>query len=447
MAIEIPGPINVGVGISTITPPVGVELCGYGVYLKRQSRGVHDDLYSKTIVVEGKDKNRIALISIDLIGLSKDTVRKCKIHISKNTGIDWDNILITCTHTHSGPATAFLRGWGEVDEKYVKELPAKISESVVIACNSLEPAHIGFARGEVDFVSFNRLEKNGPIDPTVGVMGVYSYADQPLSILFNFACHAVTIDRRTPAGNLISRDWPGYTADMIKSESGAEGIFLQGTAGDIDPVVAWHNFEFEGAVLTGNVLSMRVMDVVKNMRISEVQRVILKKKIVHLPLDILSEEKIDSITENEKKNHNWDENWVRFYEEWSKSMKEKLRTKSYKKTSKGEIAALRLDSKDSEGIILFLPGEVFVRLGLEIKKNSPFKNIFIAGYYDKYQGYIPDRFDFGYAEKAATLEEGDTSPLRGYAATVVPRIIDTFPYKKNVGEILTEEAENLVNKI
>jgi hypothetical protein len=31
----------------TITPPLGVELAGYGVYLKRGATEVHDDLFAR----------------------------------------------------------------------------------------------------------------------------------------------------------------------------------------------------------------------------------------------------------------------------------------------------------------------------------------------------------------------------------------------------------------
>lgn len=418
--------------MSIITPPIGVELCGYGVYLRRNSTGIHDDIYSKALIIEGKDRNRIAIISNELVGLSEEVIEKSKDLISRKIDIDKKNILFTCTHTHSGPAITFMRGWGKMDAEYLKKLPDEISNSAIEACKNLKPARIGFGKGEVSIVSFNRVEKDGPTDSSVGVIKIDNLSGDPLVILFNFACHPVSIDYRTPAGTLISRDWPGYTIDMISSELRTNSIFLQGTTGDIDPVVAWHNFQFKGAALTGHIIGSKVIEIIKEIKTSKIERISLKKKDIELPLRFLTEEEIDSITRNEKQKNKQDKNWGRFYDDWNRSMKEKLRAKPCSNMLKSEIALLKIYGEGGEGAIIFLPGEVFVRLGLSIKENSPFNNTFVAGYYGRYIGYIPDKFDF---------ERG------GYATTLVPRIADFFPYEKNVGETLVQEVKNLWQEV
>jgi hypothetical protein len=424
----ISGPISIGTGMSVITPPIGVELCGYGVYLRRNSTGIHDDLCSKALIIEGKDRNRIAIISNELVGLSEEVIERSKDLISTKIDIDKNNILVTCTHTHSGPATTFMRGWGKMDAEYLKKLPDEISNSAVKACENLKPAQIGFGKGKVSVVSFNRVEKDGPTDSSVGVIKIDNPSGDPLAILFNFACHPVSIDNRTPAGTLISRDWPGHAIDMISSELRTNSIFLQGTTGDIDPVVAWHNFQFEGAALTGHIIGSKTIEIIKEIKTSKIKQVSLKKKDIELPLRFLTEEEVDSITQNEKQKNKQDKNWVWFYDDWNRSMKEKLRAKPCSNMLKSEIALLKIEVEGGEGAIIFLPGEVFVRLGLSIKKNSPFGNTFIAGYYGRYIGYIPDKFNF---------------EREGYAATLVPRIVDFFPYEKNVGETLVQEVKNL----
>ena len=113
-------------------------------------------------------------------------------------------------------------------------------------------------------------------------------------------------------------------------------------------------------------------------------------------------------------------------------MKGKLRTGSYEDMALIEIALLRVDTEKEKGVLVFLPGEIFVRLGLKIRNNFRLDNILIVGHYDKRIGYVPDEFDF---------ERG------GYAATQVPRINGVFPFEKNVGEILVAETLQLIEDL
>jgi hypothetical protein len=47
--------------------------------------------------------------------------------------------------------------------------------------------------------------------------------------------------------------------------------------------------------------------------------------------------------------------------------------------------------------VVGVPGEFFTRLGVEIKRRSPFRNTFVAGVANDYLGYIPDSeaYDLG----------------------------------------------------
>jgi hypothetical protein len=53
-----------------ITPPLGVELAGYGVYLGRRATEVHDDLFARALALEDDEGERVLLLSLDLLGLS-----------------------------------------------------------------------------------------------------------------------------------------------------------------------------------------------------------------------------------------------------------------------------------------------------------------------------------------------------------------------------------------
>ena len=52
-----------GYGLCELTPPLGVELAGYGYYLKREAREVLDPLYARAVMLEA-DGVRISIQEI-----------------------------------------------------------------------------------------------------------------------------------------------------------------------------------------------------------------------------------------------------------------------------------------------------------------------------------------------------------------------------------------------
>jgi hypothetical protein len=49
-----------GFAKTPITPPLGTELAGYGVYLERRASEVHDDLFARTLALEDDAGERAA---------------------------------------------------------------------------------------------------------------------------------------------------------------------------------------------------------------------------------------------------------------------------------------------------------------------------------------------------------------------------------------------------
>src|SRR5437667_1376017 len=84
-----------------ITPPGSVFLAGYP-HVRRYSSGVHDPLLSCALYLRSGDTQAMVIAS-DIIYLSKTSVARCRERISEQTGVPAGNILISVTHTHSGP--------------------------------------------------------------------------------------------------------------------------------------------------------------------------------------------------------------------------------------------------------------------------------------------------------------------------------------------------------
>jgi Neutral/alkaline non-lysosomal ceramidase, N-terminal len=93
-----------------ITPPLGVELAGYGVYLERRATEVHDDLFARGLVLEDDAGERVLLLSLDLVGLSWELSEAIAAQAADAAGLDVERVLVSSTHTHSGPAPLPMEG-------------------------------------------------------------------------------------------------------------------------------------------------------------------------------------------------------------------------------------------------------------------------------------------------------------------------------------------------
>src|SRR5687768_327671 len=92
--------LRIGTAKKDITPKLGIPLAGY--YSERGADGVHDPLHAKVIVLEN-DGTKAALISLDLISTLRSTVEEARSLIEKKTGIPGKNVMISATHSHTGP--------------------------------------------------------------------------------------------------------------------------------------------------------------------------------------------------------------------------------------------------------------------------------------------------------------------------------------------------------
>lgn len=108
--------MNAGFGKWELTPPMGVELAGYGYYLNRCALSVRDPPYARAVLLETNDM-RALIISCDLLGLSKAVCKEVFRHAEK-WGIPAEHTMIVSTHTHTGPAIKYHEGCGFVDDAY-----------------------------------------------------------------------------------------------------------------------------------------------------------------------------------------------------------------------------------------------------------------------------------------------------------------------------------------
>lgn len=220
--------IKVGVAEKVITPPIGTPMAGYA--RKGVSTGVHDDLYARALVIEDSEGETVALVTLGIINLyGTDRMNAIRQGVSQQTGIPEHNIVVSCTHTHSGPSI------GAASDEYQKSLIDTTVATIVEAWETRVPGRIGIGSVEALEVGRNdrRMEYGGlHPDPETAIIKVENASGKLMGVAFNFGCHPSTLDLH----NLeFTEDWPYYAITGIKESVGEDVwvAYYQSAQGDV----------------------------------------------------------------------------------------------------------------------------------------------------------------------------------------------------------------------
>ena len=221
--------MRAGFGQWELTPPMGVELAGYGYYLGRCAQSVRDPLYARAVLLE-QDDQRTLVISCDLLGLSKAVCAEVFTH-AQTYGIPEEKVIIVSIHTHTGPCIKYHEGCGYVNDDYVATVGGLICRAVDAAAADLTEVtglEQAFQPFEGDHI-YNRTVADGPVDRFVRGFTLLREGREPICMV-NAACHGVFRGRKTA----VSADFAGEVNRLMEAR-GCRSIYLNGLCGDIDP--------------------------------------------------------------------------------------------------------------------------------------------------------------------------------------------------------------------
>jgi neutral ceramidase len=237
---------QVGVGTADITPPVGLPLSGFAMRMNRPSVAIDDPLLVKALVIQ-TDSETCLLLSYDLLGFdfALDAALRGTLVEAFGERFSPGGVILTTTHTHSGPPTMPISGETRVPESYVHHLCAATRAATAQALASLADAGLFHAETEVQGLTLNRRGARLEDDPASGTPKKEFALDRSLDLfvfksrdgtclagLVRFACHAVTMTTQH-----FSADFPGELTRRLAARLGATCLFLEGTAGDTNPVI------------------------------------------------------------------------------------------------------------------------------------------------------------------------------------------------------------------
>jgi hypothetical protein len=258
-----------GAAASNITPPLDEPIVGG--WNSPPAEHVHDELYARCLLLDD-GRTKLAIILVDSVGVAREVFDTAKQSIRDKTGIPVENMLMAATHTHSSisaRASNKVKANGPLSD-YQSFVARRISDGVRRALSNLEPAKIGWGRAREPTQVFNRRyfmkpgtptpnpfggtdrvvmnpgrgnpnidRAAGPTDPEIAFLSVQSVDGRPIALLANYSLHYVG----PSAGRVISADYFGVFADRIQELLNADrldppfvGIMSNGTSGDINNI-------------------------------------------------------------------------------------------------------------------------------------------------------------------------------------------------------------------
>ncbi len=417
---------------ANITPPVGVWLAGFA---GRSSGciGIHDELHARALVLDD-GLSLACIVSMDLIALDFDLVEIIRDGVYRKVGIPPERLLLNCSHTHSGPATRTFRTMGERDELYCNIMARKLVGAVQQAADMLEPVSLRWGRAPVQ-IGINRRERRdgktvigqnpkGFVQPYVDVLRVDREDGNPLAVLFAYATHPVVLGGQ----NLwVTADYPGAACDFLRRVGTGTPMFLQGCAGNINPVHTGATFaharklgEILGAAV---VVASHLSDPVEGVPVSGSLRTV-QIPYVFPPL----EEAQQHLRQAEEDLQRAEEEgaplgvlmWRRDMVKWAQDLLLAVE-KQEPRTMPFEIQHLRLGDVH----LLAFPAEMFVQYALDFERQSPHKPTITLGYSNGCWGYIPTAADYA---------------IGGYEVDMAYRYYGTLMVSSDCERLIREEV-------
>ncbi|MDD2707896.1 MAG: hypothetical protein PHV34_07775 [Verrucomicrobiae bacterium] len=382
-----------------------------GLFTANMAESAHDPLHSRALVLDD-GTTALALVVVDNLGVAREIVDEAKAIAAKRCGIAPEKILISSTHTHSGPSS--------MAANYRKILTDGIAESIVRAHGALRPAAVGVAvhplpeevfnrrwflkPGKMPLNPFGKMDQvkmnpgtrpdvldhpAGPTDPDITIVFVQDAKRQPLALYANYSLHYVG---GAPKG-MVSADYYGEFARLMPFRVGAGKDFVammsNGTSGDINNrpflVTRPPREPFEQIRIVAQKAAdaawrarAKITACDANARLGMIQREVTLSLRQPTAEQVAEARAVLAVQDEAGRARQ-----PPLAENYARKTIELFERKD--KTLTVQLQALRIGGL----AICCMPFETFAEIGRELKKRSPFSLTMVVGLANASHGYLP----------------------------------------------------------
>lgn len=355
---------------------------------------VHDPLHVRVFLLENREK--IAVVSIEMTSLSEDVIAAIHEIVSKETGIISDHVLACATHTFSAPHFK-PQPMCESEEDLRKNaqllaaLKAALIEACLKAAGSKQPVTFGSGIGQCG-ISVNRdmltnegwwlgSDETGVTDHSVTVLRFDRENGLPLAVLFVYNVQPSVMDGSllTAGGKAVTGDLAGAASTYIESQfTETTAIFFIGAAGDQAPSL---KSKFQYLDKEGN---LQIEDIHENgFIISELIGKRLGLEVVNTVRKIACQPLSEPV--------HFEKHTLRFHsQQWNRDIHSLRPCREYTFLPAGDrdepLGILKLGNT----VLVGVRPELCAVTGLQIKENSPYPVTAVLTMFDGGAKYMPD---------------------------------------------------------
>jgi neutral ceramidase len=378
-----------GAAAADITPDDSQFLFGYP-HVRRYSTGVHDRLLSSALFLSD-GKTSLLWVANDVIYVSRQTAQRVRERIGQETGVAAGNMMITATHTHSGPMTVdTVSNEGDAavpktDPRYVERLEDGIVRAAVQAFRNARAAEIGFATADGSCVGTNRHDPAGPSDADVPVLAVRDCESGAyVAAMVVCSMHPTVLHEDS---TLVSGDFPAMTRQFLQERVLGKDcpiIYHTGPCGNQSPRHVTRANTFDEATRLGEMLGRSISDAIGSMEYGSDVALGCKRAFVYLPARdfptvLQAREQLDAAVKRlaSLRQSNADRREVRTAEcDWfgaeetralAQAAAEGRLQAAVAAVMPAEVALMRVGPRVYAG----WPGECFVEFALKVKAQYP----------------------------------------------------------------------------
>jgi hypothetical protein len=445
--------LRAGVARTILTPPVGISHGNWGAQTHARAAGVDLDLYGTALVLAEGD-TQVAIIDTEFCVVADAVARPIRTAVTQLTGIPFDHVRLSYTHTHSGPSLGptWLHEGDEMVPAYVNSLPDRLAGAVWQAQQALRPARVAGASGS-SAINVNRRLKldsgrvvcgrnwDGFVDREVKLMRIDDADQRPIATVVNYGAHPTIMG---PPNQLITPDYPGIVRRVVEHATSAPCVFLQGAAGNVHAVVDYVGdpavYHRLGAILGHEAARLAL----------ETRTVPTRERIVDVlesgaPLAIYADEPCDEPDATLRASTRRVRLQLQDFGsvELITAEAERLAAELEDVRGTGDTAAIQVAmgparrahmamqkaqqyagqshvEAELHGIrigdiaLVGFPGEPFAEIGVAVKYGSPFRHTLFSGYTNDYLGYLPidaARPDGGYEIETTPFAPGSADAV------------------------------------
>ncbi len=221
--------LSVGFAEVDVTPALGkqpVYMAGFGQ--NRLAAKIHDPIMARAVVLDD-GTSRIALVSVDVVGLFITSVERIRTELH-----GFKYVLVSATHNHEGPDTLGL--WGPnplksgVDADYLKKVEVGCVKAVKAADAARKPAVARIGTAAAPELIHDARQPIVKHDELVVLDFRDPKSDARLGVLVQWNCHPELLDSKNTK---ITADFVHFTVKHLTETLKCPVAYFTGTVGGL----------------------------------------------------------------------------------------------------------------------------------------------------------------------------------------------------------------------